>query len=389
MSQLDGDSDHAAFLARLRKGSVSPADKRRYLKAIGEGFKRSDATALSHSVMPIIEVLANDEKWEVRQDVAELLLYAPEENFAQLVSKLTNDPNGYVRRSAERSQERRRKTERGAKRASRGIEQVTEQYERLTRQVGGEIADDAIRLSEARFTVLANALVHDLLNILTPMKSQARGLVKSLSDDHMALELAVKLSEGLDFMERSVRDAETYAQALPHERHPEWLNEVIRQATEMARRNLEDQGFDLAPVSLDDEGVSQIRVDMSRQLIVQALTNILTNAYEAFADQDGKLADGKISISTRTTDADVLIEIRDNGCGLAPDELTALLAFMPGRKNRSKRRSTGYGLLIANKNVQAHDGHLRVESSLGEGTVVKLSMPLKIEEAPNGQSAGC
>jgi signal transduction histidine kinase len=80
--------------------------------------------------------------------------------------------------------------------------------------------------------------------------------------------------------------------------------------------------------------------------------------------------------------------VGDTGCGLSPDELDSLRAFLPGRKNMNKKRSTGYGLLIAKKNVEAHDGTLTVESSLGKGTRVTISLPMNMKEETDGESSG-
>lgn len=391
MTSNKDHGDDMKQLAKLREGGsgVSLAEKRLFLRAVADKLKRGDPPMISQEVMPVIRLLVGDENWEVRQDVAELLLFVPEQDFPDMAAKLANDPNGYVRRSAERNTERRRKTELEAKRATRGIEQVSEQYESLTKQVGGEVAEKAITLGEKRFTLLANALVHDLLQLLGPLKFQAQTLKKGLATGDAALrQHAADLAEGLDFLEQSIRDAEAYAKALPHERHAEWIHEVVRQAKDLSRQNLKAQGFDLRAIALEDKGIPEIRVVMSRQLIVQALTNILTNAYESFIKRGGKLAKGKIVLSVRGTGDRVTVEVRDNGCGLSEEELASLRAFLPGKKNMNKKRSTGYGLLIAKKNIEAHDGTLTVESNLGKGTTVAISLPLSAREETDGHSSG-
>ncbi len=386
MTSASGRSSTEKFLSRLgQKDGVSLEEKRRHLKVLRNAFKHGESSVLSPANMPAVLLLAEDVDWQVRQDVAELLLYAPEEHFSQLAARLMADPNGYVRRSAERSRERRQKAQLEARQASRGIEEVTKQYESLTRQVGGEMADKAISLGEARFELLADELLHDLLTMLTPLKAQVRGLTSGLAKvDRDLLQMAVKSSEDLDFLEQYIRAVVAYSKALPVERHPEWVQEVVRQAGEQVHRNLAERGVDLNPVALDDGEVAGTRVPMCRELIVQALANIVTNAYESLLNEEGRLDEGRIGITTRTADGHVAIEVRDNGCGMSPDELTALLAFLPGRKNAKKKRSMGLGLLTAKKNVEAHYGTLRVESELGKGTAVTITLPLAAQDAENG-----
>jgi len=379
----DRHNRHQMFLARLRESGedVSLAEKRQHLKTIADEFKRSRSAVLPQIVMPIVQILSEDGSWEVRQDVAELLVYVPEGDFSRLTGRLVSDFNGYVRRSAEKSRERRRQAEIEAKRASRGIEQVSLQYQNLTKQVGGEVADEAIQLAEKRFTLLADALVHDLLSVLAGAKTQVRRLVKRLADgDADILQMAVKLSEDMDFMEQYFRSVEAYSRALSPERHLEWMQEVVHQAVEQARRGLEAYGVDLGAISVDESHVSEVRAEVSRELIVQAISNIVTNAYEAFLDQEGRIREGRIDVSSRTDEGCVIIDVRDNGCGLSDKELSALRAFLPGRKNHNKKRSKGLGLLTAKKNIEAHDGTLTVESTLGEGTTVTIMLPLTAGE---------
>lgn len=390
MTSGEKNGEYEEFLSRLREGqsAVSASEKRRYLRSIGNELKHGLVSEIPQSIMPILHALAEDESWEARQDVAELLLYVPEDDFAKLAGTLANDPNGYVRRAAERAQERRRKAESQVKRASRGIEQMSEEHRSFSNRFGCEAADEAIRLGERRFALLANAAVHDLLNLLTPLKSQAQALAKGLSGGDAALSrTASRLNDGMDLIERSIRDLEAYAQALPPERHPEWLHEVVHLAKELALQNLQAQGFDLSPVMLEDGDVAEVRVEMSRQLIVQALTNIITNAYEAFADHDGRISAGRITISTRTEEGRVLLEVRDTGCGLPDEELASLRAFLPGRKNMNKKRSTGSGLILAKKYIDAHEGAITVESRLNKGTTVLISLPVRAGEEQNGQGA--
>ena len=386
-----GHGPNEEFLTRLGQNGGAPLDeKRRHLKVLTNALKHGQVSVPSQADMTVVHRLAEDEDWEVRQDVAELLLYVPEGDFSRLAGRLIADSNGYVRRSAEKNRERRQKAQAEARQASRGIDQVSRQYESLTRQVGGEVADRAISLGEARFAVLTEALIHELLNMLTAVKPQVQQLVTGLAEGpHALLDVATKCSGDLDFMVRYIKATAAYSQALPIDQHLEWIQEVVRQAVDQAQRGIQGQGLDTDPVVFDGEEVLDARVPMCRELVVQAIANIVTNAYEALLNEEGKLDKGRVRVTSRTAEGNVVIEIHDNGCGMSAEELTALLAFLPGRKNRKKKRSMGLGLLTAKKNIEAHDGRLGVESKLGEGTTVTVTLPLTAEDAPDGQSPDC
>ena len=376
------------FLTRLGQNGDAPLDeKRHHLKSLTNALKHGLVSVPSQSDMAVVHQLAEDGDWEVRQDVAELLLYVPEGDFSRLAGLLIGDSNGFVRRSAQRNRQRRQKAQTEAREASRGIDQVSRQYESLTRQVGGEIADRAINLGEARFAILTEALIHDLLNMLTAVKPQVKQLVTGLAEGPAGLlDVATKCSGDLDFMVRYIKAMAAYSQALPIDRHPEWIQEVLRQAVDQAQRGIQGQGLDTDPVVFDGEDVLEAQVPMCRELVVQAIANIVTNAYEALLDEEGEIEKGRIWVTSRVVEGSVAIEIHDNGCGMSEEELTALLAFLPGRKNRKKKQSTGLGLLTAKKNIEAHGGKLGVDSELGEGTTVTVTLPLTAEDALDGQS---
>jgi signal transduction histidine kinase len=71
----------------------------------------------------------------------------------------------------------------------------------------------------------------------------------------------------------------------------------------------------------------------------------------------------------------VTLRIEDTGQGICDEELRTPLLLTPGRRNKSKRQSTGYGLPIAARNVAAHGGILRLESREDEGTTVTIVLP--------------
>jgi signal transduction histidine kinase len=67
-----------------------------------------------------------------------------------------------------------------------------------------------------------------------------------------------------------------------------------------------------------------------------------------------------------------VIRVRDNGPGIAPDELPRLFdRFHKGANSRG----SGLGLSIAKKLVLAHGGAIDVESAEGAGTTVTVSLP--------------
>jgi signal transduction histidine kinase len=104
--------------------------------------------------------------------------------------------------------------------------------------------------------------------------------------------------------------------------------------------------------------------------------NVFKNAFEAFMTGAGKLRAGRITVVVEAAGDVVRITVADNGMGLSEEEAQGLLMFTPGRRNKTKHHSTGYGLPIAARNVMAHGGLLTLESRENEGTAVTITLPL-------------
>jgi signal transduction histidine kinase len=116
----------------------------------------------------------------------------------------------------------------------------------------------------------------------------------------------------------------------------------------------------------------QIQAD--RYQLTQLFTNLLLNAYEALEGT------GQVTVTAspvRLEDGSngreaVLVEVGDNGPGMAPDVLEKV--FDPFFT--TKPQGSGLGLAIVRKIVDAHDGRLDVRSTPGRGTQLRIALPV-------------
>jgi len=133
-------------------------------------------------------------------------------------------------------------------------------------------------------------------------------------------------------------------------------------------------------LEIADELPGNLSVDAMR--IEQAITNILDNALH-YTPRGGKV---KVSVSTIMEDTQhnidkpsLLITITDNGKGIDPKHLPFIFDRFY-RVNDSRARAeggTGLGLAIAKEMVEAHNGHIWVESKSGEGCTFYIALPLE------------
>ena len=113
-----------------------------------------------------------------------------------------------------------------------------------------------------------------------------------------------------------------------------------------------------------DEGFSIVRI--KRDQIQQVLLNVLLNAQQACG------ADGHIDIRTTNGDGMAVITVSDNGAGIQPSVLRTL--FHPFQT--TKKEGLGVGLYECKRIVESHRGTMCIESQVGQGTVVRITLPI-------------
>jgi len=109
--------------------------------------------------------------------------------------------------------------------------------------------------------------------------------------------------------------------------------------------------------------------------IKQVLLNLVVNAAHAIAMRDESIeTPGVIEIETVGRDDDVVIRVRDNGCGMTGSVRDRV--FEPFFTTKPAGRGTGQGLALAHSIVvKTHRGRISVDSEPGVGTVLEVVLP--------------
>jgi two-component system sensor histidine kinase BaeS len=86
---------------------------------------------------------------------------------------------------------------------------------------------------------------------------------------------------------------------------------------------------------------------------------------------------GSISLATKVGPQGVQVEVADTGEGIAPEDLPHVFEqFFRGEKSRSRETGgAGLGLAIARRIIEAHGGHIWVESQVGHGARFNFILP--------------
>jgi signal transduction histidine kinase len=149
------------------------------------------------------------------------------------------------------------------------------------------------------------------------------------------------------------------------------LAEVVADVAELYAPAAEDAGF-----RLEHSAVPPIPVHANRQLIGQALTNLIDNALKYSARQvQPDSAAPAISISAVVHDGKAVVTVADRGPGIAAaDRERALKRFVRLEVSRS-RPGTGLGLSLVTAVAQMHGGAVRLEDN-EPGLRAILELPL-------------
>ncbi|MDH3975837.1 MAG: ATP-binding protein, partial [Deltaproteobacteria bacterium] len=107
-------------------------------------------------------------------------------------------------------------------------------------------------------------------------------------------------------------------------------------------------------------------LNADRVKIHQLIVNMLDNAIEAMPDG------GTLTLDVHEKDGKLIISVSDTGQGIAAEDLENI--FMPFFTTKSV--GTGLGMAILKQFVDLHGGHVQVDSKVGEGTTIRVSLPL-------------
>ena len=212
--------------------------------------------------------------------------------------------------------------------------------------------------------------------IRTPLTS-VKGAVELLADDHYftnteqqvklltiahanAERLLVLINDILDF-------SRLESSSLPMSLEVQRLEPIMTQVAQNLRTQLEERGIHLD--TRVSPALPDVLIDGYR--IAQVLTNLMSNAIK-FSP-----AGGAIEISAEPWGHLVRVGVRDQGEGIAAQDLPKLFRKFSQVDSSATRKAggAGLGLVICKGIVEQHNGQMSVESTPGEGSTFYFTLP--------------
>jgi signal transduction histidine kinase len=114
---------------------------------------------------------------------------------------------------------------------------------------------------------------------------------------------------------------------------------------------------------------------MDDEKLTQAFINIMKNGMQAM--ENG----GTLSIEAHSYKDRVEVAFSDSGPGIPADQMEKIFNYY----YTTKEKGVGLGLPIAHRIIEAHEGELKVESKVGAGTKVTVTLPLNRREEGSNQ----
>ena len=183
-------------------------------------------------------------------------------------------------------------------------------------------------------------------------------------------ELLAICSEGSERIRGIVRDLLTFARGDRGERVPT----DVREGLDSTLHLLADR-CDRARIRIVCDYQAAPLIPANPAQLNQVWMNVLTNAIDALAD--GETGEREIRVRLRPVVGDrgrgVEVEIRDTGSGMSAEVKARL--FEPFFTTKEIGKGTGLGLSIAYGIVRQHGGAILVESTPGDGTTLRVSLP--------------
>ncbi len=135
----------------------------------------------------------------------------------------------------------------------------------------------------------------------------------------------------------------------------------------MLRRVAEARARSLVPLTIDDRTPSSALASVDPSLLESALENLVSNAVDVLAGREAP----RITLSVVAEPGFLRVSVQDNGPGMSPRDRERAVVFGFSTKGEGR----GLGLAFVKRVVEAHRGHLRLESQLGVGTTATLRLP--------------
>ncbi|HIJ94995.1 MAG TPA: HAMP domain-containing protein [Desulfuromonadales bacterium] len=219
----------------------------------------------------------------------------------------------------------------------------------------------------ASLGLLSSGVAHEINNPLGVILGYAGYLEGKLSPDDPNYQYIHEIKRESKRCKKIVQDLLSYARTPRPLLAATDLNHLLEQIVDFSANHTDMRGITITTSFAGDLPPIEVDGDLLRQVAI----NLILNAGGAMPEG------GRLAISTEAVDTrHVRITFRDSGCGIPSESLDKI--FEPFYS--TKAHGTGLGLAITRQIIEQHYGEIRIESCVGSGTSVIVTLPTEREE---------
>jgi signal transduction histidine kinase len=210
---------------------------------------------------------------------------------------------------------------------------------------------------------MATGLAHEIRNPLAGIAGVIEIIGRDLPSSSPARAVVKDVRQEIARINHIVTDLLQTARPHPPTVRKSDLNITVEHAVMLGRQQAMAKSVEIELHK--DSTLPEVEHDGDQ--IHQVLLNLLLNSLQAID------SNGKITVTVKPQGSMAVVEVSDNGRGIAPDHLPNI--FRPFYT--TKGDGTGLGLSLARRIVEDHHGRIDVSSALGKGTTFAVVLPLQ------------
>lgn len=246
------------------------------------------------------------------------------------------------------------------------IKRHTEELEMRVAERTAELVETHKRLvQQERIAALGRAaaqVAHEVKNPLAGLLLYSLHLKNKLEDStNSEAALVDKIVETVNHLTERVEQILGFARPLNLTRSSGNLNQVVKAVLELLQPQITAKKIDVG-LSLSEQASTGMIDESSMR---GALMNLILNAIEAMPDG------GRLTVTSKRTEDTLRLEIIDTGRGISEEEAKNI--FEPFYT--TKEQGLGLGMPYARKIIEQHGGAILVDSRIGEGTKISVTLP--------------
>ena len=218
---------------------------------------------------------------------------------------------------------------------------------------------------------LAAGVAHEINNPLTGVLTFTHMLLRRDDINQEIREDLQTIADATERVRMIVKGLLDFSRQTKIEPEPTDINTLIEQTIPLVA----NQSLVKGVIFCFDPGEDIPTRTLDRNQVQSVILNIILNAIDA-TEKGGHInIYSRVTTTSGDTGKTIEVEINDTGCGIAPEHLDKL--FDPFFTTKEVGKGTGLGLSVSQGIIERHGGTIRVRSTVGQGSVFTISLPVE------------